>query len=85
MQMIIISEIIGGRFKVLGKVISVCKDDTEEINLLRKTSLAILSEEALTEMFVGFKNEDMKQFNLPELTTKIKGPAIIIIPVAIYA
>ena len=80
-----ISDIIGGRFKVLGKVISVCKDDTEEINLLRKTSLAILSEEALTEMFVGFKNEDMKQFNLLELTTKIKGPAIIIIPVAIYA
>ena len=80
-----VSEIIGGRFKVLGKVISICKDDTEEIDLLRKTSLSILSEGLLNEMFTGFKNEDMKQFNLPELKTKITGPAVIVIPVAIYA
>jgi len=80
-----VSEIIGGRFKVLGKVISICKDETEEIDLLRKTSLSILSEGLLTEMFAGFKNEDMKQFNLLELKTKISGPAVIVIPVAIYA
>lgn len=80
-----VSEIIGGRFKVLGKVISICKDNSEEIDLLRKTSLSILSEGLLTEMFAGFKNEDMKQFNLPELKTKITGPAVIVIPVAIYA
>jgi len=80
-----VSEIIGGRFKILGKVISICKDSTEEIDLLRKTSLSILSEELLTQMFAGFKNDDMKQFNLPELKTKIEGPAVIIIPVAIYA
>ena len=80
-----VSEIIGGHFKVLGKVISICKDHTEEIDLLRKTSLSILSEGLLTEMFAGFKNEDMKQFNLPELKTKITSPAVIVIPVAIYA
>ena len=80
-----VSEIIGGRFKVLGKVISICKDNTEEIDLLRKTSLSILSEGLLTEIFSGFKNDDMKQFNLPELKTKITGPAVIVIPVAIYA
>lgn len=80
-----VSEIIGGRFKVLGKVISVCKDSTDEINLLRKTSLSILSEELLSEMFSGLKNDDLKQFNLPELKTKIHGPAVIVIPIAIYA
>lgn len=80
-----VSEIIGGRFKILGKVIYICKDDNEEIDLLRKTSLSILSEELLAEMFAGFKNNDMKQFNLPELKTKISAPAVIIIPVAIYA
>lgn len=79
-----ISEIIGGHFKVLGKVISICKEDTENIDLLRKTSLSILSEELLNEMFSAFQTADMKQFNLPELKTKILGPAIIIIPVAIY-
>lgn len=53
--------------------------------MLRKTSLSILSEELLAEMFAGFKNDDMKQFNLPELKTKISAPAVIVIPVAIYA
>ena len=31
-----ISEIIGGRFKILGKVIKICKTSEESINLLRK-------------------------------------------------
>ena len=80
-----ISEILGGKFKVLGKVIAICKDDTESIDLLRKTTLSILTDELLDDFFVGFKSEDMKQFNLPELITKIKGPAMIVIPIAIYA
>ncbi|WP_278478577.1 DUF6414 family protein [Parvimonas micra] len=79
-----ISEIIGGRFKVLGKVISICEEDVENIDLLRKTSLSILSEELLNEMFSAFKTTDMQQFNLPELKTKITGPAVIVIPIAIY-
>lgn len=80
-----ISEILGGRFKVLGKVIAVCKDTSASIDLLRKTTLSILTDETLTEIFAGFKSEDMQQFNLPELVTKIKGPAMIVIPIAIYA
>lgn len=80
-----VSEIIGGHFKVLGKVISVCKDNTDEIDLLRKTSLSILSEEFLDEMFSGFQTLDDKQIHLPELITKIAGPAVIVIPIAIYA
>ena len=80
-----ISEIIGGHFKVLGKVISICKEDTENIDLLRKTSLTILQEDLLNDMFSGFKTEDMKQFNLPELKTKIISPAVIVITIAIYA
>lgn len=80
-----ISEILGGKFKVLGKVIGICKDDSESIDLLRKTTLSILTDELLDDFFIGFKSEDMKQFNLPELVTKIKGPAMIVIPIAIYA
>ena len=79
-----ISEIIGGHFKVLGKVISICEKDTENINLLRKTSLSNLSEELLNEMFSGFRATGTQQFNLPELKTKITGPAVIVIPIAIY-
>lgn len=80
-----VSEILGGHFKVLGKVISICKDENENIDLLRKTTLSVLSEGMLEEMFSDFKNSDMEQFNLPELVTKISGPAAIVIPVAIYA
>ena len=80
-----ISEILGGHFKVLGKVISICKEDTENIDLLRKTSLSIVQEDLLNELFAELKTDDMKQFNLPELRTKIESPAVIVIPIAIYA
>ena len=80
-----ISEIIGGKFKILGKVIAICKDSSESIDLLRKTTLSVLTDEILADFFAVFKNGDMKQFNLPELVTKIKGPAMIVIPIAIYA
>lgn len=80
-----VSEILGGHFKVLGKVISISKDESENIDLLRKTSLSVLSETMLEEMFSELKNNNEEQFNLPELVTKIKGPAAIVIPVAIYA
>ena len=43
-----ISEILGGHFKVLGKVISICKEDTENIDLLRKTSLSIFQEDFIS-------------------------------------
>lgn len=39
----------------------------------------------LEKMFEGFQNKEMQQFNLPELILKINGPAVIVIPIAIYA
>lgn len=78
-----ISEILGGHFKVLGKVIAICADKTESIDLLRKTTLSILPHDLLADMFLCLQNEDMKQYNLPELKTEISGPAVIVIPVAI--
>lgn len=80
-----ISEILGGHFKVLGKVIAICADKTESIDLLRKTTLSILPHDLLADMFSCLQNEDMKQYNFPELKTEISGPAVIVIPVAIYA
>ena len=80
-----ISEILGGHFKVLGKVIAICADKTESIDLLRTTTLSILPHDLLADMFSCLQNEDMKQYNLPELKTEISGPAVIVIPVAIYA
>ena len=80
-----ISEIIGGSFKVLGKVIAICKDDSDNISLLRKTTLSLLSEGMLEQMFAGFNTTEHQELNLPEFKTKISGPALIVIPIAIYA
>lgn len=80
-----VSEILGGRFKVLGKVIAICRDETTNVDLLRKTAFSILPDELINEAFSAFNSDDLKDFKLPELKTKIYGPAIIVIPVAIYA
>ena len=80
-----ISEILGGRFKVLGKVIAICRSEDDSIDLLRKTTLSILPQNLLEELFSGLQAEGMQAFNLPELVTEIAGPAMIVIPVAIYA
>lgn len=80
-----ISEIIGGRFKILGKVIKICKDEGENINLMRKTTLNILDKDSMTQFLSAFKSEELEMYNLPEMRTEITGPAAIIIPVAIYA
>lgn len=80
-----ISEIIGGRFKILGKVIKICKTSDESINLLRKTSLYLLDKNSLSEFLQVFNAEELKQFNLPNIKFEISGPSAIVIPVAIYA
>ena len=80
-----ISELIGGRFKVLGKVITICNSENEYIDLLRKTALSIFPENTLSEFVSAFENEAFQQFQFPELITRIDSPAMIVIPIAIYA
>ena len=57
----------------------------ESIDLHRKTALSVLPEEMISETFAGLYGEAKQQLILPEFKTKICGPAIIVIPVAIYA
>ena len=80
-----ISEIIGGRFRVLGKVIKICRKNSEGINLLRKTSLSLLKDSHLKQLEESIMTEELKQLNLPEFKYKIPGPSAIIIPIAIFA
>ena len=80
-----ISELIGGTFKVLGKIIRVCKEDEDGINLLRKTTLNILDNTTREQFLSMFKAEELAKFNLPDVRFMITPPAVIIIPVAIYA
>ena len=80
-----ISELLGGRFKVLAKIIKICHDENEKINLLRKTSLGILASESKKEFLSAFNSPELAALNLPKLRTEISGPAFIVIPIEIYA
>lgn len=80
-----ISELIGGSFKVLGKVIKVCAEDGEGVSLLRKTTLDILDADTLNGLLQIFESDELRNLHLPEVEFQIKAPAAIVIPVAIYA
>lgn len=77
------SEIVDGKFKILGKVAKVCDQD-EKIDLLRNTSLSIFKESLLEEMLSGFNADSNHDMNIGALETNVQGPALLIIPIAIY-
>ncbi|CAN5729043.1 hypothetical protein BH23CHL4_BH23CHL4_11780 [soil metagenome] len=81
-----LSEILDGHYFVLGKATRVLtKGDGSSINLLRKTSLGRMPSDALDQLFNAFKDTQTTGFSFPEIVTEIEGPAIQIIPVAIYS
>lgn len=81
------SDLVDGRFSVLGKVIrSVKKSDDESISLLRKTALEKLPKGTLNEVFTALSNlKSEGGFAMPEILWEVPGPAIQVLPVAIYA
>ncbi len=79
------SEIIDGEFLVLGKVIRVVKTDSEEsINLLRKTSFGHLDNRIFDQLGEAFQDQDEVGLRFPELVTEIEGPALQVIPIAVF-
>ena len=74
------SEIVDVRFKVLGKVAKA----NEKIDLLRNTSLSIFKENFLKEMLSGFNTDSNQEIKMDNLKTTVEGPALLIIPIAIY-
>ena len=77
------SEIVDGKFKVLGKIAKVC-DKNEKIDLLRNTSLSLFKESILGEMLSEFNADSNEDINIGKLQTIVQGPALLIIPIAIY-
>ncbi|MCM2996145.1 hypothetical protein M3647_01515 [Paenibacillus cellulositrophicus] len=80
------ADIIDGQFVVLGKVVRyIPEESSDSINLLRGTPLAYLPEENLSQVTSAFY-EMSSQMSMPiEFTTQIKGPVLLVIPIAIYA
>ncbi len=80
------SEIIDGEFRVLGKVIRAVPTDSEEsINLLRKTSFGLFDERIFEGFSDGFEDQEDFGLRFPEFVTAIEGPALQVVPIAIFA
>lgn len=81
-----LSDLVDGQFKVLGKVINVIQSDSDSISLLRDTALNRVPQQFLDEFSLAIDQLIRRDgFNLPNLEWEVKGPAIHILPIAIFA
>jgi hypothetical protein len=79
------SIVMNGEFSVFGKVTQVISCDSKDtIDLLQKTTLKSFGEEVINMFTDAFSKVPNNAIIFPEITTKIKGPAIQILPIAIF-
>ena len=80
------SDLVDGQFRVLGKVTKCIYDESGSINLLRKTALSKLPQSILTG-FTGVLDSlgDEQGFDVPRSERIVKGPAVQILPISIFA
>jgi len=70
-------------YRLLGKVVRKIEQDSEEtIDLLRGTGLGGVGREALEQLWNAFNQ--MGQMNLPQVKSEISGPALEVVPIAIF-
>ena len=70
-------------YRLLGKVVRKIEQDSEEtIDLLRGTGLGGVGREALEQLWNAFNQ--MEQMNLPQVKPEISGPALEVVPIAIF-
>jgi hypothetical protein len=77
------AEIEHKEFRLLGKVVRKIEEGSEEtIDLLRGTGLGGIGKSMLDNLLVSFNQ--MEGVNLPEVKAEIHGPALDIIPIAVF-
>jgi hypothetical protein len=80
------SDLVDGEFRVAGKVIRSIRNSDESINLLRKTAIGRVPGAVLEQFMGAMSGLGVESgFKLPELVVDIQGPAVQILPIAIYA
>lgn len=80
------SDLVDGQFKVLGKVSNSIDNESDSINLLRKTALSKFPTPVLADMLGKLDlMGGATGFNVPKPEWEVRGPAIQVLPIAIYA
>lgn len=81
-----LNDVIDGEFFVLGKVTRVVKSESDTgIDLLRKASLGMFGESILGELLKAIQGLDQAGLKIPTMVTSVNGPALQVIPIAIFA
>ena len=80
------NEIIDGQYRVIGKITKVIVDPNSSISLLRNTSFSLMRQSMLDSLFVGFKSSEVQDAGMviPDISTTVTGPAVMILPIAIF-
>lgn len=79
------NDVIDGEFYILGKAIRVIKSDSHNtINLLRNTSFRQIDLKIFEGFASAFQGAEEAGLRFPTIVTEIHGPAIQIIPIAIF-
>ena len=73
------TELARKEYRVFGRVVGKISSSTETIDLLAGTGLSGLPEESLAEL-----TKYLKLGTVPKPETRIPGPAIQLLPIAIY-
>lgn len=80
------SDLVDGHFNVLGKIVRVINDDTDSINLIRKTALSAMPESILSGALAGLSELSKTQgFKIPSMELEAKGPVLQVLPIAIFS
>lgn len=80
------SDLVDGSYNVIGKIISVIPGGEGNISLIRKTALSIMPSQVLKATFGHLTLlNTVKGYGLPNLEWEVQGPALHIIPLAIFA
>ncbi len=78
------SELTDGNYKILGKITKICEDG-DSISLLRNTAFSKLKLDKMKEFQDIFQDESLSKMVDPkDIKTEIKGPTLMVIPIAIY-
>ncbi|WP_332405572.1 hypothetical protein [Vibrio metschnikovii] len=80
------SDLVDGHFKVIGKIIRVLENSDDAISLIRKTAYSKMPAGVIEKSFLQIDQLGHDQgFKVPRIVWQIDGPAIQVIPIAIYA
>lgn len=79
------SDLVDGTFTVVGKVTRVIGEGEGSVNLVRKTALGPMPPAVLEQAFASLAVPLADQgFHLPNMTWRIDGPVIQLLPIAIF-